>query len=120
MLVSIHVHALAVKADAFHFETQALFEGRFAVQPDSAARSEDTLPGKRTHRRRAQQLRHLAMIERVAGGGGDLSVRGHLPARDLPNGAPESRLAPIIAARVQQPAGGLARSDGTGHGCPKS
>ena len=120
MLVSVHVHALAAKADAFHFETQALFEGRFATEPDSAARSQHALPGERTYRRSAQQLRDLTMIERVAGGGGDLSVSGHLSARNLPDGAAESGLAPRVAAYTQHLAGCLARSDETSHGCTRS
>jgi hypothetical protein len=39
VLVGNHVYALASKADAFHFQAHALFQGGFAMQFDSAARA---------------------------------------------------------------------------------
>jgi len=92
VLVGVHVHALAAKADTFHFEAHVLFQGGFAMKFDGAAGSQHALPGERSHGRSAQQLRHLAVIERVAGGGGDLSVRGDFAAGDLADGFAESGL----------------------------
>ena len=96
-----HVHALAAEADAFHFETHTLFQGSLAVEPDGAAGPQHSLPGERSHGRAAQQLRHLAVIERVARGGCDLSVGGYLAARNLADGSAESGIAPGILRRAQ-------------------
>lgn len=124
MLVDDHVHALATEADSFHFEAHALFERGFAVQLDGAAGTEYALPGQRTGGRFAQQLRHLAMIERITGGGGDLSVCGHLPAWNLADGFAEGGVAPRVFGRAQEFARGLARVDAQGgtanHGSPES
>ncbi len=124
MLVDVHVHALATKADTFHFQAHALFQGGFAMEFDGAAGSQHALPGERSHGRAAQQLRHLAVIKRVARGGGDLPVGGYLSAWDLADGFAESGIASRIPGRTQQVAGGFARGDGpvgtAEHGCTKS
>jgi len=72
------------------------------MELDGAAGSQDALPGERSHGRSAQQLRHLTVIERVAGGGGDLPVSGYLAARDLADGFAESGVAPRIPGSAQQ------------------
>src|ERR1017187_5436739 len=112
VLVGVHVHALAAEADTFHFEMRALFQGGFAMELDGAAGSQHALPGERSHRRSAQQLRHLAVIERVARGGGDLPISGDLAARDLADRSAESGIAARIPGSAQQFSRGLARGYG--------
>lgn len=124
MLVGVHVHALAAKADTFYFEAHVLFQGGFAMKFDGAAGSQHALPGERSHGRSAQQLRHLAVIERVAGGGGDLSVRGDFAAGDLADGFAESGIAAGVSGRAQETASSFVRRErpvGTAdHGCIRS
>src|ERR1019366_8410783 len=90
----------------------ALLEGSFSMELDGAAGSQHALPGERSRWRCAQQLGHLAVIERVTGGCCDLSVSGHFTARDLADNFAESDVAARVPGRAEQKTGGLARADG--------
>src|ERR1017187_10780051 len=76
VLVFGHVDTLAAKAYAFHFKPRALLEAGFVLEFDLAAGAHHALPGQGIARS-AQQLGHLPVLPRVAGGGRYLGISGH-------------------------------------------
>ena len=68
MLVLGHVHALAAEAHAFEFQACALREARFEFELNLPAGAHHPLPRQRIALA-PQQLRHVTVIQRVAGGG---------------------------------------------------
>src|SRR5581483_3639852 len=73
VLVGGDVDALADEMDAFHFEAHALLEAGFVLELDFAAGADYTLPGEAVVAA-AEEGGDVAVIEGVAGGGGDLAV----------------------------------------------
>ncbi len=79
--MAVHVHAPAAKGDSLEFESQPLFEGVFARHADRAAGAHHAMPWQSLEG--AERPNHLTRGPRKAGRGGDLSIAGHLPSRDL-------------------------------------
>jgi hypothetical protein len=88
----LHADAPAAEVDAFHFEAHALFVGHFAFEFDFAAGANHALPGERVAGF-SQDLRHLAVVKGISGGGGDLAVGGNFAAGDLADDAADSSIA---------------------------
>ena len=84
VLMVLHGDSLASETYALHFETDALLVPHLLSKANHAACTDHALPGQRVSRF-AQQLDHLAVVERVARGGRHLGVGGHFAARDLEN-----------------------------------
>ncbi len=107
VLMLRHVHALAHKADAFHFEPHPLFESGFEAKLDLSPGSHHPLPGQRAVAA-AQHGRHMPVVERISCRGGHLSVGRDLALGDLPDGLAERRVALLALGRPHQPAFQLA------------
>ena len=76
MLVSREIHFPVSKRDAFHLEKQALLCTRLEVEFDLASSPDNPPPRKCMWRAGVKELRHHAVIARVACGSSDLSVCG--------------------------------------------
>jgi hypothetical protein len=79
--MAVHVDAPPAKGDSLEFESQPLFQRIFARHADRAARAYYAMPWQPLEG--AKSSNHLARGSRKTGRGGDLSVAGHLPSRDL-------------------------------------
>ena len=79
----VHIHAPAAKCDALHLKPEPLFEPILTGYADSASSPEHAVPRQSVER--MESSNHLPRGSRKSGGGGDLSVGGHLPFRDLPD-----------------------------------
>jgi len=101
VLVVFHDDAAAAELHALHFQPEALLVARFALETDASPGAEHALPGKRIAGL-AQDLNHLPVIERVAGGGGHLAVRGDSAAGDLADGLPDGGVPLLGGARPKQ------------------
>ncbi len=86
MLVVFHADARATEADAFEFEELPLLLGFFGRQADAAAGADYAVPGKHAAGR-VEYLGDLAVVARVSGGGGDLTVGGDFTGGDFQDGA---------------------------------
>jgi|HubBroStandDraft_6_1064221.scaffolds.fasta_scaffold51686_3 hypothetical protein len=93
------VDAFAGEGDAFEFETEALFECGIQPELDLSSCAEHTLPGQRVGWIVAQKTCDGAVIKRVSGGGGDLSVGGDFTFRYRTNDAPERLIAEFVRAK---------------------
>jgi len=101
VLVVFHDDAAAAELYALHFQPEALVVARFALEADAAPGAQHALPGKRVAGP-AKNLNHLPVVERVAGGGGHLTVGGDLAARDLADSLPDGRVALLGGPRPKQ------------------
>jgi hypothetical protein len=96
VFVCLHVDASAAERYSFHGEPKPLFEGSLARQLDLASGAHDAVPREQGRQLCPQQAGHGTVIERIAGGGGDLAVSGHLSFGDGENDAPEGSVALMI------------------------
>lgn len=94
------VDALAGKCDAFEFKTEALFHRGIEAKFNLAAGAEHALPGKRVGRIVAQKAGDGAVIERVAGGGGYLSVGCDFTFGDRANDAAKGLVTELVRAKA--------------------
>ncbi len=101
MLVVFHDDAAATELHALHFQPEALLVARFALEADAAPGAEHALPGERVASL-AQDLNHLPVVERVAGGGGHLAVGGDFAAGDLADGLPDRGVPLLGGPRPKQ------------------
>ena len=99
MLVDGHVHALAFELHSFHFQAKALLVGGSLVELYFASGAENALPGQACVVV-AEKFRHKAMIERIARGGGDLSVGGDLAFRDGADDAADGGVALLVGTEA--------------------
>jgi hypothetical protein len=83
-LMTVQIHAPAAKGDTLHFQQKPLLEGVLARHADGATRADDTMPWQSLER--AEGANHLSRGSRRSGGGGDLTIGGHLSSRDLSDG----------------------------------
>jgi len=82
-LMPVHVHARAAKLDALHFQPEPLLQRVLARYADSASSADHAVPRQSVER--PESANHLPRGSWKSGGGGDLSIGGHLPFRDLPD-----------------------------------
>jgi hypothetical protein len=101
MHMFLHGNSLPAEPYPLHLKACSLFEGGGAFQADKAACSDDALPGEAIARA-AKHLDHLPVIERVTRGRGNLRVRGHLAAGDLPDRFGDGGIALARSGRTQQ------------------
>jgi hypothetical protein len=83
-LMTFQIHAAAAKGDALHFQQKPLLEGMLARYANRAASAHHAVP--RQSFERAEGANYLPRSSRRSGGGGDLSIGGHLSSRDLSDG----------------------------------
>jgi len=101
VLVVFHDHPAAAEHHALHFQPETLLVARFTLETDAAPGAEHALPGERVAGL-AQDLNHLPVVERVAGGGGHLAVGGDFAAGDLADGLPYGGVALLRGPRPKQ------------------
>ena len=97
VFIEFHVDALAAKVDAFHGEAKPLFGCGVPVEFDLPSRANDALPWQGDVA--AQELCDRSMVERIAGGCGDLSVSGDFSFRYGTNDAAEGGIARLVFAQ---------------------
>jgi hypothetical protein len=83
VLMEVHADARAAEPDAFVLEADALLHTGFAGQKDPAARADHAMPGDTAST--PERPYYLPGGAGEASGCGDLTVSGHLPARDAAN-----------------------------------
>jgi len=100
VLVKREVHSLPAKSDAFHPKTKVLFSAGFPTKFDFASRAHHALPRKLIGRTGSEQASYRAMVERVSGGSGHLTVGGDFSSWDGENDTPKSSITEFVRARA--------------------
>src|ERR1039458_6848919 len=101
VLVLRHVHALAAELHAFHRQAHALLQTRFALELDLTACPDHALP-RQSPTGTLQQLRHVAMVERISSGRRHLSISRHFALRNRANRLVKSFIALSALGRAPQ------------------
>jgi hypothetical protein len=96
--MEFHVCAVAAKLDAFQFEPCALLFGCFTGELDLATCAEDAVPWELIGELGTQKASDGAMILRVSGSGGNLTVGADSAGRDGKNHLLESVVAVFVCA----------------------
>jgi hypothetical protein len=86
------------EVDAFEEEAGVLFDSCGVTELDATAGPDDTVPGKGVGRVGAEEAGDGAVIERVAGGGGDFSVGADLAGWDGEDDTAEGVVAELVGA----------------------
>jgi len=96
MLAQVHVNQLADELDTFQLQPISLFDRGTGFQFYCSTGSDDPMPRQRIGRIDAQQARDRAVIQRIAGGRCDVSIRADFSDGNRKNNAPKSIIAKII------------------------
>ena len=79
---------ISAKVHAFHLEASTLLEASFELELDRPTCADNALP-RQSIAALVEQLRHVAVIERISRSGSHLAVSSDLPARDLADRLPK-------------------------------